>query len=238
MNFPLDKPLDGTAYLTVSSSMQSGKPPVVTLNGTSAGIVGSLPNHNDSTIGRQADRSGYPRLAVLSFPASLLTAGDNTITFTTGDGGASGNPQPNPPSGGFGRDTIVLEVDGSQPARPARLSGKVTGLGTSRGTSNWRVEVANHGSGPADDVRLDVLDWADGRRKAGEHPAVVGADPNSFPVPVAATIAPAMIAPGATASVTVRTHGSRPPGGSGALEFGVSANAGRTRTTAGGQPGH
>ncbi|MFG1811878.1 polysaccharide lyase family 4 protein [Streptomyces sp. NPDC049040] len=233
VHFPLDAPLDGTAHLTVSSSMQSGKPPVVTVNGTAAGVVGSLPNHNDSTIARQADRSGYPRLAVLTFPASLLTAGDNTITFTTGDGGASGTPQPNPPSGGFGWDTIVLEVDGTQPARPARLTGKVTGLGTSRGTSSWRVEVANHGSGPAHDVRLDAVDWSGGRHGADERPAVDGADPNAFPVPVAASIPP-----GGSASVTVRTHGSRPPGGSGALEFGITADGGRTRTTAAGRPGH
>jgi rhamnogalacturonan endolyase len=230
VHFPLEEALDGTAYLTVSSSMQSGRPPVVTVNGTAAGVVGSLPNHNDSTIARQADRSGYPRLAVLTFPASLLTPGDNTITFTTGDGGASGTPQPNPPSSGFGWDTVVLEVDGTQPARPARLAAKVTGLGTSAGTSTWRVDVANHGSGPANDVRLNAVAWSDGRGQAGDPPAVVGADPNAFPVPVAASI-PA----GGTASVTVRTRGNRPPGFP-SLHVGVSANGGRTRTTAGSPP--
>lgn len=226
VHFPLDKALDGTAYLTVSSSMQ-GKPPTVTVNGTAAGIVGSLPNGGDSGISRQADRSAIRVLSVLSFPASLLTVGDNTVEFTYGNGVPPADGA-DPPSGGFGWDTVLLEVDQATAPRPARLAGKVTSLGTSHGTSRWRVEVANHGSGPANDVRLDAVDWSDGRRQDKDRPAVVGADPNSFPVPVAATIAP-----GDSVSVTVTTQGSRSPGGSGALEFGITADGGRTRTTAG-----
>ena len=33
-------------------------------------LAGVIPNNNDSTIARQADRSGYPRTAVLTFPAA------------------------------------------------------------------------------------------------------------------------------------------------------------------------
>ncbi|WUH89220.1 hypothetical protein OG900_03090 [Streptomyces sp. NBC_00433] len=124
-------------------------------------------------------------------------------------------------------------MDQAQAPRPARLTGKVTSPGTSRGTSSWRVEVANRGSGPANDVRLDAVDWSDGRRRAKDRPAVVGAGPNSFPVPVAASIPP-----GGSASVIVRTRGNRPHGGYDALEVGVSADGGRTRTTAGSRPGH
>lgn len=224
VHFPLDRPLDGTAYLTVSSSTRQGKPPAVTVNGTSAGIVGSLPATSDGGLARQADRSGYFRQSVVTFPASLLVAGDNTIAFTNGGtlppGGA-------PSSTAFGWDTVVLEVDGAHPARPARLSGRVTELGTSHGTTSWRVEVTNKGSGPANDVRLDGVQWQGGGR-----PQVAGADPNAFPVPVAATL-PA----GRSATVTVRTSGSRPLRAHGHIEFSFHANGGRVRGTAGSSSG-
>lgn len=225
VGFPLDAAPEGTAYLTVSSSMQQGgKPPVVTVNGTSAGIAGSLPANSDSTMARQSDRSGFPRRALLTFPASLLTAGDNTIAFTHGGTAPSGAPS----SVGFGWDTVVLEVDGPQPARPARLTGRVTSLGTSHGTSTWRVEITNRGSGPANDVRLDAVRW-----QAGGQPQVAGADPNSFPVPVAASIPP-----GGSASATVATTGARPVRADGHLEFGFHANGGRVRGSAKSSSGH
>jgi rhamnogalacturonan endolyase len=217
VHFPVDSPLDGTAYLTVSSSMQSGKPPVVTVNGTATGIVGALPNRNDSTIARQADRSGYPRLAVLTFPATLLTVGDNTIEFT-----GSGNG-----SGGFGWDTVVLEVDGSQPAKPAALTGRVTDLGGSHGTSTWAVEITNHGSGPANDVRLDAVLWSDDARSAQVPATVGGADPNRFPVPVAASIGP-----GESATATLEISGPRPALPFDRLEVRFLGNGGRVRGTA------
>ena len=84
INFNLPRLYTGTAYLTVSTSLQSGSRPTVAVNGSSSGITGTLPSNNDSTIARQADRSGYPRLATLSFPASWLVVGANTITLTRG----------------------------------------------------------------------------------------------------------------------------------------------------------
>ncbi|WP_150130515.1 polysaccharide lyase family 4 protein [Streptomyces sp. 150FB] len=225
VHFPLDRLLDGTAFLTVSSSMQQGTPPTVSVNGTSAGIVGSLPNHNDSTIGRQADRSGYPRQALLTFPASLLTVGDNTISFT--NGGAVTPDAVEPSSSGFGWDTLLLEVDGAGPAKPARLSGRVTSLGSSHGTSTWQIEITNKGSGPANDVRLDAVHWSDGRRTADKRPLVDGADPNSFPVPVAASISPGA---SATATLRIAGHGSLP--NFDVIELGFFANGGRIRGSA------
>lgn len=226
VHFPLDEVPQGTAYLTVSSSMQQGTPPTVTVNGTSAGIVGTLPEHNDSTIGRQADRSGYPRLALLTFPASLLRAGDNTVAFT--NGGSATPSAVEPVSSGFGWDTIVLEVDGPRAARPARLTGRVTSQGSSRGTGTWQVEITNHGSGPAHDVRLAGLRWSDGGHEAQEAPAIDGPDPNRFPVPVAASIPP-----GGSASVTVKVGGDRPGGGYDRLTASFFADGGRTTGSAG-----
>jgi rhamnogalacturonan endolyase len=220
VHFPLDKAPDGTAYLTVSSSMQQGTPPTVTVNGTATGIVGTLPNHNDSTIGRQADRSGYPRQVVLTFPASLLTAGDNTIAFT--NGGGIGADAVEPTDSGFGWDTIVLEVDGGQAARPARLSGRVTSLGSKHGTTTWQVRITNEGSGPANDVRLNAVHWSDGKHTSDRLPTIDGADPNAFPVPVAASIKP-----GASATATIQVTGNQPPGGYHQIQLGFAANGGR-----------
>lgn len=208
IHFPLDRVPDGTAYLTVSSSMQQGAQPTVTVNGASAGLTGSLPNGNDSSIGRQADRSGYPRVGVLSFPASMLVEGDNTIAFTYGTPGAPSAvaaaipPAAPPVTKGFGWDTIVLETDGSTPARPARLTGRVTARATSHGTSTWQIDIANNGSGPANDVRVDGLRWDHGTPKTAGH------DPNAFPVPVAATIPP-----GGRATITVQITSPVPHGG-------------------------
>jgi rhamnogalacturonan endolyase len=225
IHFPLDRVPDGTAYLTVSSSMQQGTPPTVSVNGASVGITGTLPAHNDSTIGRQADRSGYPRRALLTFPASLLVEGDNTIAFTNTPPQGATTLAVEPVSRGFGWDTIVLETDGAAPARPARLTGRVTSHGASHGESTWRIEIVNDGSGPANDVRLDALRWQHGV------PTVAGRDPNAFPVPVAATIPP-----GGRATLTVRITSPVPHGGR--LTAGFRANGGRVTGSATGAVGH
>jgi rhamnogalacturonan endolyase len=115
IRFPAQRPMNGTGYLTVSSSLQSGSRPTILVNGQA--VTGSLPANNDSTIGRQADRSGYYRKAVLTFPASLLVVGDNTVTLTRGAGAAGGN--------GMGWDTLVLEADESSAAGAAGLSASV-----------------------------------------------------------------------------------------------------------------
>src|SRR6185437_14201042 len=136
--FDLDRAYTGTAFLTVSSSLQAGNRPTVAVNGTTDGITGTLPANNDSTIGRQADRSGFPRRAVLSFPAERLVAGPNTVTLTrTGTGG------------GMGWDTILLEVDEPVAPAAAQLRARLV-----RRRPQWTVEVTNTGPGAANDVRL------------------------------------------------------------------------------------
>ena len=77
ITFDLDRVPDGTCCLTVATSMQQSSPPTVAVNGTA--VSGSLPDNNDSTIARQADRSGQPRTAILSFPGSALQSGSNKI---------------------------------------------------------------------------------------------------------------------------------------------------------------
>jgi rhamnogalacturonan endolyase len=111
ITFPVKHQPTGTGYLTVSSSLQSGSRPTVLVNGQP--VTGSLTSNNDSTIGRQADRSGYHRKAVLTFPASVLVVGQNTVTLTRGPGAAGGN--------GIGWDTLVLEADESSAPGPAQL---------------------------------------------------------------------------------------------------------------------
>jgi rhamnogalacturonan endolyase len=179
VRFDAGRPYTGTVYLTVSSSMQQDSPPGVALNGVPA--TGALPSNNDSTIARQADRSGHPRLATLTFPASTLQLGANTLTFTRGPGTAAGN--------GLGWDTLVMEVDETSAPQVARLAGEVVGVSGSPSARVWTVRITNTGAGAASDVRLDgfILTPVDGPARA---PRITGRDPNRFPVPVAGSLPP------------------------------------------------
>ncbi|GAA2760779.1 polysaccharide lyase family protein [Actinopolymorpha rutila] len=223
IRFDLDRAYTGTAYLTMSSSMQQGSPPTVAVNGSTDDITGTLPDNKDSTIPRQADRSGHPRLAVLSFPAAMLRTGANTVTLTRGAGTPAGD--------GLGWDTLLLEVD--EPAAPpaARLTAslRVSRPAGPPGMTTWTVEVTNTGAGDAHDVRLDAFVPAGGADWPGsKRPVVEGRDPARFPVPVAARIAP-----GGKATAQLRVDFSEAPRLYRArMEISVSADGGRARTAA------
>jgi rhamnogalacturonan endolyase len=204
IRFGLDRTYGGTAYLTVATSMQQRGAPTVAVNGDTAAVTGALPDNNDSTIARQADRSGYPRTAILTFPASLLTLGDNEITLTHGPATAAGT--------GLGWDTFVLEVDEGSTPSPARLSATIT----RSGSRAWLVTVRNVGSGSAHDVRLSSV-----TDRKTQPVRVIGRDPNRFPVPVAG-----VLAPGASAVAQLSVSNGRP------LVVTVSADGGRTIATA------
>jgi rhamnogalacturonan endolyase len=188
--------------------MQQGSPPVVALNGVPA--TGALPGNNDSTIARQADRSGFPRLATLTFPAAVLQAGANALTFARGPGTPAGN--------GLGWDTLVLEVDETEAPPAARLAGEVVRVSGSRSARTWTIRIANTGAGAANDVRLDG--FALGRGRDQRPPRIAGRNPNRFPVPVAASLAPGEAA---TAEVTV----DLPPDAGDDATIPFSANGGR-----------
>jgi rhamnogalacturonan endolyase len=218
-SFTLDRAYTGTAYLTVSTALQSGGRPTVAVNGDTTVITGSLPGNNDSTIGRQADRSGFPRLAVLSFPASALVVGENTVTLTRGAGAPGGN--------GLGWDTLLLEVDEDTAPPPAKLSGSAALISHSGRTATWRLTIRNHGKGAANDVRLDAVNWRTGLRDhLAAPPAVTGRDPNKFPVPVIGSIPPGG---SATTDVTVDASGTPLRLGLGVVVT-VTANGGRVST--------
>jgi rhamnogalacturonan endolyase len=219
IGFTLDRAPTGTAFLTVSSSLQSGNRPTVAVNGSTTGITGSLPANNDSTIGRQADRSGFPRRATLSFAASLLRAGANTVTLTRGGSG-----------GGMGWDTLLLEVDEDVLPGPAVLAVRVLDVDRSHhgrpGRTVWTVEVTNTGDGPANDVRLDGFTPAGPDRAGKDRVVIASRDPGRFPVPVAASI-PA----GGTARFEVWVDFTDAPDFfQSDFEIRVSANGGRART--------
>jgi rhamnogalacturonan endolyase len=173
VRFPLERAYQGTAYLTVATSMQQSGAPTVAVNGSATAIIGALPNNNDSTIARQADRSGYPRTAVLTFPAGSLVVGTNEITFTHGAATAAGK--------GLGWDTLVLEVDEGAARHRARLVASVS----KAGGHAWRVTVRNVGPEAAHDVRLASVTV-----DRGQSASVGGRDPNLFPVPIASLLAP------------------------------------------------
>jgi rhamnogalacturonan endolyase len=177
--FSLDRVYTGTVSLTVSSSMQQSSPPTVALNGVAA--AGALPTNNDSTIARQADRSGFPRVAVLTFPASALKLGANALTLTRGAGTPAGN--------GLGWDTLLMEVDEASVPAPARLSGELVSAAGPPLARVFTVRITNVGRGPANDIRIDgfILTPAGGQP---QRPRVIGRDPNRSPVPFAASLAP------------------------------------------------
>jgi rhamnogalacturonan endolyase len=100
VNFNLSQAYSGTAHLTVALAGATRTAAVtVAVNGTS---IGSYPSFtNDSAIYRSANQSGYYHLIPLSFAASLLKTGSNSITFqmTSVSGG-----------GGVMYDTVKLET--------------------------------------------------------------------------------------------------------------------------------
>ncbi|MDQ0635055.1 rhamnogalacturonan endolyase [Arthrobacter pascens] len=203
VRFNLDRAFKRTAYLTVATAMQQGGAPSVAVNGNSSAVSGALPGNNDSTIARQADRSGYPRTAVLSFPAELLVAGENSITFTHG--------APAPAGKGLGWDTLVLEVDEGAPSESARLEASMVRTFTGAGTSTWEVTVRNDGPGTVYDVRIQGI-----TTPSGQPAQIIGRDPDKFAVPVAAflpaaasTVAHITVAGGQPVSVTFTADGGR-----------------------------
>lgn len=216
ITFELDRDYTGTGVLTVSMSMEQGGTPTVSVNGVSDVVVGTVPSANDSTLSRQADRSGYPRLGTLTFPADVLRRGTNTIAFTRGTSGS-----------GVGWDTIVLEVDESSRPSAARLSASLTAVRGPSEASVWTVAVVNTGRGTAHDVRLSALRCPGARLIDKSVPVVLGLDPNEFPVPVAG-----LLQPGQSASVDVTLDLRRTRVRSWMdLDFTVSADGGRLLAT-------
>lgn len=225
--FNLDRPYTGVVYLTVSSSMQQGSAPTVALNGVAP--IGSLPSNSDSTIARQADRSGHPRQATLTFPAEALQVGANTLALTRGAGTAAGN--------GMGWDTLIMDVNELTAPAPAQLVGDIVRISGTPDASIWTVKITNTGGGAANDVRLDSFTL---KQVAGpaNTAVITSRDPNRFPVPVVASIPP-----GGSATVDVSIHFTGPPDSSRfAVSIPFSANGGRAAgliatTCPGGDPG-
>jgi rhamnogalacturonan endolyase len=219
IDFTLDRTYSGTAHLAVSTSMQQGRPPTVAVNGSTDIVSGGLPANNDSTIARQADRSGYPRQSVLTFPAGALRAGANTITITRGGTVPAGD--------GLGWDTLVLEVAEDAAPPPAKLRAEVVGLSGPREAATWTVRVVNKGRGAAHDVRLSSVRLR-GRWGSGVALPVCGRDPRRCPVPVAAALAP-----GGSATFTVTADlTALVPGDPRSAVFAIRANGGRATASA------
>jgi len=106
--FNLDKTYTGNAYLTIAMAGGQGNV-ALALNGEN---IGSLSHPDDGSLRRSANRSGVYNRSEITFPASLLKKGDNTLTLraTTNDNtkGADGGPGlPN----GLMYDTLVMEAD-------------------------------------------------------------------------------------------------------------------------------
>ncbi len=101
VNFNLRETYSGNAHLTVALAGLSRTAAVtVAVNGTA---VGSYPAFtNDQAIYRSANQSGYYHLIPITFPASVLQAGANTVTFQATNVSSGG---------GTMYDTIKLEAD-------------------------------------------------------------------------------------------------------------------------------
>jgi rhamnogalacturonan endolyase len=96
VNFDVNKPLTGNAYLTIAIAGGGGNITAL-LNGKE---VGSLNYGDDASVRRAANRSGRYARNEYTFPADLLKQGTNTLSLRS-----NGN------SGGLMYDTIVMEAD-------------------------------------------------------------------------------------------------------------------------------
>lgn len=216
ISFNLDRIYTGTVYFTVSTSAQQGGAPSVSVNGSTTGITGSLPNNNDSTIARQADRSGYPRRAILSFPASKLVLGANTIKLTKGSGGGAGS--------GPGWDTLLLEVDELAAPPPAVLAATIKSISGSSSTPTWTLRVSNPGTGAANDARIDGVAFQPSSGSSGS-PNILGRNPNTFAVPLGN-----ISAGGFVDYPLALDFSALAPNAQATLRLPISANGGRVQT--------
>ncbi|HTB63915.1 MAG TPA: polysaccharide lyase family protein [Opitutales bacterium] len=106
--FNLDKTYTGNAYLTIAMAGGQGNV-ALALNGES---IGSLSHPDDGSLRRSANRSGVYNRSEITFPASLLKKGDNTLTLraTTSDSSVGTDGGPGLPNG-LMYDTLVMEAD-------------------------------------------------------------------------------------------------------------------------------
>ena len=101
VKFSLGQSYSGNAHLTVALAGVTRTANVqIAVNGTAVGTFPSYPN--DESIYRSANQSGYYHLVPLSFSASHLKVGQNTITFKLTNVSSGG---------GAMYDTIKLEAD-------------------------------------------------------------------------------------------------------------------------------
>lgn len=220
VSFDLPTSYAGTAYLRLGASLTQGDSPAVAINGRA--IDGAAPTGSDSTLSRQAIRSGYYRDVESTFDATLLVAGKNTLTFE----------RPPVPGGsnntGMGYDAVILTVLTPEGAATATAGGALRGgagapvaalrvagaaVVSGGGSASLRLTVANDGRAHAMDVRVTAVSFG-GRNVLPHH------------VPVAAYVTTG----GGTATVDVRLPPGTTTGGSATVT--LLADGGRTRTTA------
>lgn len=215
--FNLDRTYTGTAFFTVSTSMTQGGAPTVSVNGSSTGLSGTIPNNNDSTIARQADRSGFPRRAVISFPASKLVVGSNTIRLNKTSGGGAGT--------GPGWDTLLLEVDETTPPAPAALVASLRRITGTSAAPVWTLHLDNSAGGAANDARLDQVTFTQTAGATVATPRILGRDPARFAVPLGS-----IAAGGAIDYDLTLDFSSVPFDAKYSLALAMSANGGRAQT--------
>ena len=197
--FPVAEAITGsTARLTVSASLTDGSAPSVTVNGNR--VSGSLPDNRDSTLSRQAVRSGYPRLAVLTFPTAWLHVGDDNVMAFSRPAAAGGDNNT-----GMGWDTVKLQVPSSRSHRVGGDKAKLT-VTSVRVLSAHELQITVRNDGPvaAMCTRLAGLSLVGGIVGALTSPAASlifsnNMDPARFPLPLG-------VVPGGggSTSVTVR----------------------------------
>ncbi len=101
IHFNLNQTYSGAAHLTVAMAGQTRTPFIeVHINGLNAGKLQGF--NNDAAIYRSTNKSGYYHLVVLSFPASNLKSGANTLVFKALSVKSGG---------GIMYDTVKLEVE-------------------------------------------------------------------------------------------------------------------------------
>ena len=236
VEFTLSAVPAGTVHVTMGSSLQQWYSPTLAVNGqgSAALVVGAPPTSTDSTLSRQAVRSGMPRVGGYRFPASLLRAGRNVLDFTRIGGGRG-------PNIGMGWDVLLVEAEGDTALPPEQqpvlaVAGAGARLaGGAANTSVWHLRVTAGSQGastaPARQVQLEgvaLLNASTGRPLLDAPVALAGRDPSRFAVPVVEELAP-----GGSAPLTFQMTAALPCGataadaGALALQLRLAANGRR-----------
>ena len=149
IQFNLDKTYGKNAYLTIPVAGASRGPSAdIYVNGNKVSTLDYSPD-NDGATYRSATQSGAYRSNVISFPASLLKEGQNTVSLKMTKVSTDG---------GIMYDMLKLEADDNPSGGPAASSGSVSTASPGGSPASLTASQAN--SNPQTGDALGITDFS------------------------------------------------------------------------------